>query len=163
MTLAKVISGGQSGADQAAWRAAKSLGIPTGGWMPKGFLTEDGPRPEFAEMYRAKEHKSREYLPRTKANILEADFTLVLSQNPTSPGTLATVREAAKCGRPCIAYRDIMDGVFPDRAFYLAKFLVENGFRIVNVSGNRESVAPGIGVWVERFLIEVFMSMKETS
>ena len=44
----RVISGGQTGADQAGWRAAKASGIPTGGWMPKGFLTEDGPRPEFA-------------------------------------------------------------------------------------------------------------------
>jgi hypothetical protein len=34
----KIISGGQSGADQAAWRAAKAFGIATGGWMPRGFL-----------------------------------------------------------------------------------------------------------------------------
>jgi hypothetical protein len=51
--LDKTISGGQTGADQAAWRAAKAHAIATGGWMPKGFLTEDGPRPEFAELYGA--------------------------------------------------------------------------------------------------------------
>ena len=51
--IERVLSGGQSGADQASWRAAKTHGIPTGGAMPKGFRTEDGPRPEFAERYGA--------------------------------------------------------------------------------------------------------------
>ena len=30
-----VISGGQTGADQAGWRSAKKAGIATGGYMPK--------------------------------------------------------------------------------------------------------------------------------
>ena len=44
-----MISGGETGAEQAGWRAAEAIGVPTGGWMSKGFLTEEGPRPEFAE------------------------------------------------------------------------------------------------------------------
>jgi len=48
--LERVISGGQTGADQAGWRAARASGIPTGGAMPGGFLTEDGARPDFAEL-----------------------------------------------------------------------------------------------------------------
>jgi hypothetical protein len=46
--LTKVISGGQTGADQAGWRAARAFGIPTGGWMPLEFRTERGPCPELA-------------------------------------------------------------------------------------------------------------------
>jgi hypothetical protein len=38
--LAKVISGGQTGADQAGRRAARAAGIPTGGWAPLGWKTE---------------------------------------------------------------------------------------------------------------------------
>jgi Circularly permutated YpsA SLOG family len=38
-----VISGGQTGADQAGWRAAQACDIPTGGWMPLHFMTENGP------------------------------------------------------------------------------------------------------------------------
>jgi hypothetical protein len=34
--LEKIISGGQTGADQAAWRVAKAYGVTTGGWMPNG-------------------------------------------------------------------------------------------------------------------------------
>ena len=51
--LEKIISGGQSGADQAGWRTAKAFGVSSGGWMPRGFLAEDGPHPEFADEYGA--------------------------------------------------------------------------------------------------------------
>lgn len=47
--LTKVISGGQTGVDQAALRAAKAARIPTGGYAPKGWLTEDGPAPWLAD------------------------------------------------------------------------------------------------------------------
>ena len=50
--LQRVISGGQTGVDQAALRAAKAAGLETGGWMPLGWLTEECPRPEFGELYR---------------------------------------------------------------------------------------------------------------
>jgi hypothetical protein len=41
--LKKIISDGQTGADRAALDAAIDLGIPHGGWVPKGRLAEDGP------------------------------------------------------------------------------------------------------------------------
>jgi ribosomal protein L33 len=40
--LKKIISGGQTGADQAALDVAINLGIPHGGWIPKGRKTEKG-------------------------------------------------------------------------------------------------------------------------
>ncbi len=46
--LDRVISGGQTGADQAALRAARAAGIPTGGWAPLGWKTEEGPAPRLA-------------------------------------------------------------------------------------------------------------------
>jgi hypothetical protein len=49
--LGRVVSGGQTGPDQGAWRAAKACGIPAGGFMPRGSMTEEGPRPEFAGPY----------------------------------------------------------------------------------------------------------------
>jgi hypothetical protein len=51
----KIISGGQTGAEQAGWRAARAFDVGCGGWMPNGFLTDDGPRPEFAAQYGAAE------------------------------------------------------------------------------------------------------------
>ena len=40
--LKKIISGGQTGADQAALDVAINLGNPYGGWIPKGRITEVG-------------------------------------------------------------------------------------------------------------------------
>ncbi len=53
--LEKICSRGDTGASRAAWRAAVAFGIPTGGWLPDGYLTDDGAHPEFAEQYGASE------------------------------------------------------------------------------------------------------------
>ena len=42
MPLQEVWSGGQNGANIAGLRAAKAVGLKTGGWMPKGYRTEGG-------------------------------------------------------------------------------------------------------------------------
>ena len=41
--LERIITGGQTGADQAALRAACAAGLATGGWAPAGWATEEGP------------------------------------------------------------------------------------------------------------------------
>ena len=43
----RIISGGRTGADQAGLAVAKRLNIAIGGCMPKGWLTEAGPRPDL--------------------------------------------------------------------------------------------------------------------
>ncbi|HEX3129094.1 MAG TPA: putative molybdenum carrier protein [Thermoanaerobaculia bacterium] len=40
--MVKVISGGQTGVDQAALRAAQDCGLEVGGWCPPGRLCETG-------------------------------------------------------------------------------------------------------------------------
>lgn len=40
--IEKIVSGGQTGADQGGLEAAEELGIPTGGWAPAGYYTEQG-------------------------------------------------------------------------------------------------------------------------
>lgn len=42
----KIISGGQTGADQAALDFAIEHSIPHGGWIPKGRKTENGILPD---------------------------------------------------------------------------------------------------------------------
>ena len=46
MQIRKVISGGQTGVDQAALRASVASGIPIAGWCPPGRTCEDGVIPE---------------------------------------------------------------------------------------------------------------------
>ena len=40
--IAKIISGGQTGADRGGLDAAIALNVPHGGWCPKGRRAEDG-------------------------------------------------------------------------------------------------------------------------
>src|SRR5262245_12501737 len=98
--LARVISGGQTGADQGGWRAARAVGIETGGWMPRGFLTEGGPRPAFAREFRAEEHDSDDPARRTVANVRAADATLIFAGEPCMPGTALTIRACRNLRQP---------------------------------------------------------------
>ena len=52
--IQKIISGGQTGADRAALDVAFKLGIPHGGWIPKGRIAEDGPLPTDIWFFRKK-------------------------------------------------------------------------------------------------------------
>jgi hypothetical protein len=42
----EVVSGGQTGVDRAALDAALALGLPCGGWCPRGRWAEDGAVPD---------------------------------------------------------------------------------------------------------------------
>jgi hypothetical protein len=65
----RIISGGQTGADRGGLTAAIKLGIPHGGWCPKGRRAEDGQVPAC---YHLEETGSSSYQARTKRNVLEA-------------------------------------------------------------------------------------------
>jgi hypothetical protein len=154
--IERVISGGQTGADQAAWRAAKQLGFRTGGWMPRGFLTEAGPRPEFSEMYGAVETESAEYQHRTEANAREANCTLWFG-DPNSRGGRATLKAVERFGTGVCRITP-GDGCRPS---VTADYLWRNSWiKVLNIAGNRESHSPGIGVRVERYLLAVFRRLQ---
>jgi hypothetical protein len=152
--LDKIISGGQTGADQAGWRAAKASGVATGGAMPKGFQTEDGPRPGFAELYGAAEMPTDSYPARTEQNVRDSDATLWFGDTTTS-GAQATVGACQRFGKPCLP-------IDPGAAFepsHVAAWVAENRVKTLNVAGNRESDEPGIGDRVERFLGQVLQQL----
>lgn len=150
--IERVISGFQSGADIGGIRAAWSCDIPTGGWMPRGWLTEDGPRPEYAEMYGAREHSSEKYPPRTYANVRDSDATIWFGVGD-SAGFRCTERatEQVKDGR---RFMVITYGAITPRD--VAEWIDGFGVKTLNVAGNRESKSPGIGRRVEKFLIRAF-------
>jgi hypothetical protein len=157
--LERIVTGGQRGADQAGWRAAKAAGIPTGGWMTRGFLTEaanghgDEPHPEFADLYGAREIPSTRYADRTEANARDSDATLWFGSADTS-GDRATLGACRRLGRPHML---VVEG--QTRPSEVADWIAANAFRVLNVAGNRESKSPGIGGRVERFLAEVFRQL----
>ena len=80
--------GGQTGADQGGLLAARELGIPTNGTAPRDWLTEDGPREALLRSFGLKECRERGYPARTKANVLNADGTLIVGPHRTGGSAL---------------------------------------------------------------------------
>jgi hypothetical protein len=117
--------------------------------MAPGFLTEAGPRPDFAEMFGAVELAGG-YPERTRANARDSGATLWFG-DLHSPGSIATHRACLDYGR---SVYDVVEG--RDRPSDVVAWLGSSGFKVINVAGNRESSNPGIGERVERFLVAVF-------
>lgn len=98
--LRKIISGGQTGADRAALDVAVEQGLEIGGWIPKGRLAEDGP---ISDHYAGlRETNSADPSVRTSLNVRDSDATLIVSHGPLRGGSLFTLQEAQRQGRPVL-------------------------------------------------------------
>ena len=148
--LERVISGGQTGADQGGLRAARTCGIPTDEWAPRGWQTEDGPCPALANFGLVEIQGV--YPERTRANVRDSDATIWFG-NPESPGG---GRRFALPGFGKLAYL-VIEGQTqtPDVVAWIEADVIH----VLNVAGNRESTEPGIGERVEQFLLTVFRQM----
>lgn len=136
--LRRVISGGQTGSDQAGLYAARSACIETGGHIPKGWRTQAGPMPSLGKDFGLIEHSSPDYPPRTKLNAKEGDGTVRLASNFLSPGEKLTLRYCKQLGKP---YFDIplADGMDHHAwATKLAEWILEKHISVLNVAGNSD-------------------------
>ncbi len=95
--------------DRAALDLALQLGIPHGGWCPKGRKAEDGPLPPA---YRLQETSSAAYGQRTRWNVRDSDGTLVLKRGTPRGGTALTISAARNLGKPFLAV-DLKGGAGP--------------------------------------------------
>ena len=145
----RIISGGQTGVDRAAWTRRLALGIAHGGWCPRGRLAEDGRIPDG---YQLQETETADYPPRTERNVRDSDATLVLCRGVPTGGTELTVRLAREHGRPCL----VVDLDAAPSAAAVADWLRAHQVRILNVAGPRESQSPGIAAAAAEFLRQVF-------
>jgi hypothetical protein len=135
--LSKIILGGQTDVDRAALDVALELGIPCGGWCPKGRKSEDGP---IDPRYPLKETRSPNYPHRTEKNLREADGTLILTKGPVSGGTALTVQLAVEYKKPHLII-DLDDKIDP---LMVREWWEKNKLKTLNVAGPRESKIPGI-------------------
>ncbi len=145
----QLISGGQTGVDRGALDAAMELGIPHGGWCPRGQLAEDGTIPD---RYQLRESHSADYPVRTEQNVLESDATLIFCRGRPTGGTELTLRLARQHGRPHLVVD--LDGA-PNPAA-VRHWLDEHRIERLNVAGPRDSQFPGIGTLAQEFLVRVF-------
>ncbi len=146
--LEKVVSGGQSGVDRAVLDVALQLGLPCGGWCPRGRWAEDGP---LDARYPLRETPHRRTVQRTLWNMRDSDGTLILARNRPRGGS-AVLPRLAGADRPRIMVNP-EDGRAPARAI---RFVTANGIGVLNVGGPRESEDPGIHLAARAFLLRLF-------
>ncbi len=151
--LDKIISGGQTGVDRAALDVALDLGLPIGGWAPKGRRAEDGLIPE---RYTLKETPSREYEQRTEWNVRDSDATLVLTTSKPEGGTLSTLELAHKLEKPVF----VVDLLKPRNLASIQYWLEYEKVKVLNVAGPRETKVPGIRAMAMEFMKDLLISLQ---
>lgn len=133
----------------------------------------DGSAPWLAE-YGLVEHTVPGYPPRTEANVRDSDATLRMAVDFESPGERCTLRMIDRHKKPradVLLVVDRMHGghrvasitvdgarlpLFDARGFDALVVWVGR-YRVINVAGNSEQTAPGIGATAEILLRELFM------
>lgn len=155
--ISTIISGGQTGVDQAALFVAKSLGFNTGGWAPINWKTSIGPEPRLGTVYNLKEY-SGGYHDRTIQNIKDSDATLILATNFNSAGTKLTINAASSRGKPTTKYHLIEDNNINS----ICDWILSSNISILNVAGNRQpqTNSPDIYSMAGYVLWEVFSRIK---
>jgi len=140
MALRKIVSGGQTGADRGALDAAIEVGLPHGGWVPKGRLAEDGRIPDT---YSLQEMPTDSYPARTEQNVKDSDGTTIISHGSLAGGSKLTQDLARKHKRPCL-HIDINRTPQFLAATKINEWVTENRIEVLNVAGSRASEDPRI-------------------
>ena len=138
--VTKIISGGQTGVDQAALDTAINLDIPHGGWIPKGRKTEAGILPD---KYKLNEMPTGSYPKRTAQNILDSDGTLIFSHGRLTGGSALTRDLCIKHARPWL-HVDFKITNNIDTSDSISSWIIENSIKVLNVAGSRASKDPEI-------------------
>ena len=152
----RLVSGGQTGADRAALDVAIRLGIPYGGWCPRGGRAEDLPdAPGLLRDYpELRETPTEDSTVRTEWNVRDSDATLILTDRPDSlsGGTALTRDLASRLGRPFLVAATCDTQTVPA---WLRALCEESGGLVLNVAGPRESKEPGLYAGAHRLLEQV--------
>ena len=127
--------------DRAALDVAMRMGIPHGGWIPKGRLAEDGSLPAH---YQLQEMPTDEYEARTEKNVLDSDGTLLISRGSPTGGTDHTRRMALKHGKQLLHIDLSLGQRASDAGSLIASWIDMNRVETLNVAGPRASHDPAI-------------------
>jgi Circularly permutated YpsA SLOG family len=136
--LKKIISGGQTGVDRGALDAARALGAPIGGWVPRGRLAEDGP---ISADYPLQETITSPYEERTRRNVHDSDGTLIISHGPLRGGARLTLEVAIDLGRPH-AHLDLSAQSMAEAIDAAVLWIARNHISTLNIAGPRQSEDP---------------------
>lgn len=139
--LKKIISSGQTEAEQAALDAAIKLGVPHGGWIPKRKLTETGALPP---KYRLQEMPTDEYSECIEQNVIDSKGTLILScGKPT--GNLDFARKMTLKHRHQLLGIDLDLTNFIDAASLVHDWIQLRRIDALYVTGSGAAANPDVG------------------
>jgi hypothetical protein len=152
----KIISGGQTGADRAAFDAALQCGLEIGGFVPLGRWAEDGHVP--GRYKGLTECDSEDPAVRTRLNVENSDATLILSHGKLSGGSLTTWKAARNSRKPCL-HIDLDRDSDETALDKISLWLRNGGFSELNIAGPRASKDPQIYDHAYKVLTRVFASL----
>ena len=154
--IKRIISGGQTGADRAAFDFALETGFEIGGFVPKNRPAEDG---RISDKYpNLIETETENPAERTKLNVKSADATLILSHGELKGGSLLTLQFAKKHKKPFL-HIDFSALTIEQATEKTQKWLGSIECENLNVAGPRASEDAKIYEETRKLLDYVFKSI----
>lgn len=157
--LKKIISGGQTSADQAALDAAIKLGIAHGGWIPKGRTTETGTLPEN---YNLQEMPTDDYSKCIEQNVKDSKGTLIIFYGKLTGDLYRAERETLKHKHQLLGV-DLNQTIAFHAASLVNDWIQLRYIDILYVVGPSTTVNPNAGkhtkIMLERALISDLMNV----
>jgi hypothetical protein len=139
--ITTIVSGGQTGADRAAFDLALARGVAIRGWVPLARLAEDG---RIADRYpNLQETDGEEPAERTRLNVRDADASLIISHGPLAGGSLLALETALALGRP-VLHVDLTQTPLAAAVEEVVEWVREHEIATLGVGGPRASEDPHI-------------------
>ena len=156
--ISTIISGGQTGADRAAFDFALENNFEIRGFVPKGRRAEDG---KIAEKYpNLIETAKRNYAERTELNVQNSDATLIISHGKLMGGSRLTKNFAEKHQKPFL-HIDLTSETMDELIKKTRKWLGSTKCKNLNIAGSRSSTDAEIYEKTKVFLEKLFIKNKK--
>jgi hypothetical protein len=155
--LKKIISSGQTEADQSALDVAIAMGIPHGGWVPKDRVTKIHALPD---QYQLQEMPTDNYFDCIKQNVIDSSGTLIISYGRLS-GDLDYARRMTLGHRRQMLGIDLNQSVLRKAASLLNDWIHLYRIEVLYVIGPRATVNPDVKKHT-RLLIEGALLLDST-
>ena len=160
LKIRRIICGGQTGADRAAFDFALENGIESGGFVPKNRLAEDG---RISEKYpNLIETETENPAERTELNVINSDATLIFSHGDLKRGSKLTLEMCDKHAKPRL-HIDFQNTDFAQAVKKAQQFIIFSNCRTLNIAGARTSEDARIYEKTKDFLNQLFKTFNNLS